>query len=233
MPGDPKAATLGRILFVSAPILIGVVLTVMIGALWLASRQSRPATGEPAVITVRSACSAEWVEVLRARAEMIGIGELQVAEEGGDAVLRGVMPGLPDDLTAVPALLTAMGRFEVYAADAADAEPAGAPLLGRQDIEEVVFQLDITGHPYAQLDLLPTSAARAAEGAPEYLLYVLDGVVIDAWEEGPYRGEALELQPELETSREEIRVATDWTILLGGPEGPCAVSSVEAVAAGS
>ena len=29
MPGDPKAATLGRILFVSAPILIGVVLTVM------------------------------------------------------------------------------------------------------------------------------------------------------------------------------------------------------------
>lgn len=225
-------ATPWRILFVSMPILIAGGLAVAVGLFFVVTWIGKPATGAWVELRFTSSCGEAWAPVLMARANAVGLGEPSVRQAQGETILRARMPGLDDDLTAIPALLTRPGVFEIYVAEGVDAPPAGAPIATNADVTEVYFQIDATGHPLAYLRLSELAQTRLNDADPPALLYVLDGVVVDAFHSArQFDEDHVELRPRLQTTKEEVRVATDWSIALGSGPAPCAAEGLVVVRA--
>lgn len=226
-PSDPKLSMF-RVAFVASPFVIGIVLFAAMGALMLATRDVAKAGGERAEIRFQAECAEAFAALSRARAETIGLGELQVTAAAGEVTIRAVLPGLDDDLTAVPKLLTAPARFAVYPAAAITDSPQGEPLATGDDVTDTWFQLDVTGHPYTAVELQPHALKRVTDAKAGVMLYVLDGQVIATYESSqPFKGETLELHPLRETTREEVRQATDWHILLNHGPAPCEATGLQ------
>ncbi|MCB9765037.1 MAG: hypothetical protein H6739_35010 [Alphaproteobacteria bacterium] len=216
-----------RVLFVTSPLMLAMVLGVSVAVLIALSWIGGTAEGARAEITFESDCPAQWAERVQARAGAIGLGDPSLAQRGAQVSLTATLPGLEDDQTAIPALLTAPGVFAVYAAETVDSAPEGTPLATNDDIEDVFFQLDATGHPYTQVDLSPVAGQRVEAAAPPALLYVLDGQVVDTFHsELGFKGSKLELHPKLLSTKEEVRRATDWMLMLKFGPAPCEARGV-------
>lgn len=226
-PAPNAQLSMFRVAFVAAPFVIGIVLFAAMGALMLATRDVATAGGARAEIRFQAECAEQFAALSRARAETIGLGELEVTSGPGEVTIRAVLPGLEDDLTAVPRLLTAPAKFAVYAATSIQDSPQGEPLATGDDVTDTWFQLDVTGHPYTAVELQPHALKRVEEAKAGVMLYVLDGQVIATYESSQtFKGETLELHPLRETTREEVRQATDWHILLNHGPAPCEATAL-------
>lgn len=219
-----------RILFVSIPIFLAGGLAVAVALFFLVTWIGKPATGAQAEVRFTSTCGAAWEPVLMARAAAIGLGEPKVSTEGSETRLKARMPGLDDDLTAVPALLTKPAVFQVFVVDDVDAQPAGEPIVTNADLTDVFFQIDSTGHPFAYLHLSELAKTRIHDADPPALVYVLDGVVVDTYHSArSFTEDHLEVRPRLRTTKEEVRMTTDWAIMLASGPGPCPAEGVVVV----
>lgn len=186
----------------------------------------RPASGARVVLTFAGACVPEARDVIYQRVDLIGLGQPDLATQDGALVLTATLPGLPDDDTAIPALLTRRGALRITAKDEA--------LATELDVASATVNLDTSGAPYASVKLIPSAAARITEAlrAGEALDVTLDGALIVHQEGGDLEGDQLSLSPTEGDPRARMRQAADWAILLSSGALPCdlTVTSVAAPA---
>ncbi len=207
---------------IAVPLTLAVLLGLSVAGLFVAGWLGREPGGVRASILVESSCAEEWAERLLQRAGSVGMGELSIAVEGNQAQLLATLPGLEDDLEAMPILLTREGRLEVFAGD----DAGGEPIATQADVVTIELGLNLKGHPYVQVELQPAAVDRLkAAGSP--LAYAVDGEIVDYYRaDGPIRGSEIRIQPRLATVKEELRVATDWNIALRHGPAPCPVQDV-------
>lgn len=215
-----------RLVLVGTPLVLALLIFLSVGLFALLTSLGGTARGERARITVRSACAPQWSSLLLARAQKLGLGEPSVATSGEEAQLTATLPGLEDDAQAVPQLLSAPGVFAVYGAPSADSAPSGSPLATQADVEEVYLQLDVSGHPYAEVHLQPLAAGRLQSAGQPVLLFLLDGALVDTYEGPDPLAGPLELHPALDTTRDEVRRVSDWIVLLSTGPAPCPAEQV-------
>ena len=175
----------------------------------------RSASGARVTLRFEGACVPEARDIIYQRVDMVGLGEPDLGLDGAALVLTATMPGLPDDATAIPALLTRRGALEIRSGDQA--------LAGPLDVASASVNLDTSGAPYASVKLLPSAAARvtAALRAGSALDVLLDGAVIVHQEGGDLEGDQLTLTPSDGDPRARMRQAADWAILLSSGALPC------------
>jgi hypothetical protein len=179
------------------------------------------ASGDRVLIRVQSECADQWAERLGARGKSIGLGEPEIRIQGDTVSFSVTLPGKEDDLTAMPALLTQQGKFEIYKANSHGTGPVGEALAITEDIVQVVFSLDARGHPYVDIELQPHAAARM-QGDPQKMLYFLDGQLADRWPGlMPFQGQTIRIQPRGASKRDNMRRAVDWNIVLRDGPAPC------------
>ena len=212
---------------IMAPAVLALLLAFSVIGLFIAGWRGGSAEGERVHIHVESSCPDLWAERLLQRATSIGLGEPEVLVDEFRVTLTATLPGLEDDREAMPVLLTGIGRYSLYAGE----EPEGDPLATEADFTEINLNLNLKGHPVVELTFQPQAAGRIRDaGSP--LVHLLDGEIIDRFTAPePVRGDEMRIQPRLQTLREELRVATDWNILLRHGPAPCEAESVQLVAA--
>ncbi len=186
MNAPPRAAILG------VPIVMGT--AVMVGGLaWIVAIQftSGKATGGRVHASVTATCEA--VPTLVARLDDLGL-EPKVSGDGIDFVL----PGLADDRTHMPGVLTAIGRLSV---DGADVVPNHAGVqLSLQGGAVTILTLDhaVTANPVVTIDGVTAQVVQA-------------------------NGGELQLAADASNSSDALRLATDHAIALRHPL-PCPVT---------
>ncbi len=184
------------------------------------------ASGDRVVIRVQSECADEWAERIVARGVSVGLGDPKIEVQGDTVSYTVTLPGKEDDHVSMPALLTQPGKFEVFHANTHGTGPIGEALAITEDIVQVVFSLDARGHPFVDVDFQPHAADRM-RGAPQKMLYFLDGQLADSWPGlMPFEGQTIRLQPRGASKRNNMRTAVDWNIVLRDGPGPCGVQNV-------
>jgi hypothetical protein len=150
----PRSGPLTR--FMAAPVILAVILmvaTVTLGALsWFGSSASGPRVR----IHFTGTCAAEAAPIITMRGAAIGLGEPELKVQGDGLVLQVTLPGLEDDLTHIPRVLSQPGRIEVVQGETA--------IVTREQVTNASIRLDEGGAPYAWLDLKP-EAIKALEAA--------------------------------------------------------------------
>lgn len=211
-PAERKA----RMFALASPVVLGGLIVAAAVILGLATLIPGSAEGERVEIRVRSSCPDAWSERLTQRATDVGIGDLEVLVDGDETVVTGVLPGLEDDLVAIPALLTRQADFRITG--------EGEELASDVDVLDTWLQMNIMGHPYVVLDLQPNAFARL-QGI-DSIDFILDGEVIGTQRADDGEIDTVELQPELDTIQAEVRAATDYKILLQHGPAPCVAEGV-------
>ena len=208
----------------SVPLVIALLLTLTVGG-WLALTW-KGGTARGSLVSIALTADCDLQAAVLARAEGVGFGQPQVSYAEGVTRLEGRMPGLADDATAMPALLSKPGRLRVLPADSAEGPPTGAEVATEVDLVNAWLQIGLSGHPYVQLEFQPNVLSRIEEVDASSWLFELDGEIVDHFD--AHRDpddDDLRLQPRLEATRDELRLATDWSIVLQNPL-PCAVRNV-------
>lgn len=198
------------------PLVISVL--AMAGALYLVflSPAERPASGERLTLRFQSTCAPEAGAVIEARARAIGLGDPVLRTRPDEIELEATLPGLPDDRTAIPALLARPGHLELRVGDTLVATEAD--INGQPEIN-----LDMKGAPYASLPLMTAASKRFAEAAGPVRL-TLDGeVLLDEPGSAPLTEDQIRVTPRGQDAAEKMRRAVDWSIVLGSGPLPCPV----------
>jgi hypothetical protein len=209
-----------------APLALGSILAISAMSLFLMGWLGGSASGDRVVIRVQSECADEWAERIAARGLSVGLGDPRVEVQGDTVTYTATLPGKEDDHVAMPALLTQVGKLEVFHANTHGTGPIGEALAITEDIVQVTFSLDARGHPFVDVDFQPHAAERMG-GEPQKMLYFLDGQLVDSWPgRMPFEGQTIRLQPRGASKRDNMRNAVDWNIVLRDGPGPCGVQNV-------
>lgn len=204
--------------FMVAPIVVASVLALATGALVLLAWRGGTASGPRLTVRFTSTCPAATQPILQARAEAIGLGDPLIALEDDGLRLTATMPGLPDDQTAVPALLARPGRFVGLA--------GGEVIVDNSHLTGAQIRLDESGMPYTWVGLSPAGAAAVralATAAPEGALEM----AIDEDRPTPrpndiaLEDDGLRIITEPAVTEVRMRSAADRAILLGTAPLPC------------
>jgi len=214
----PKAV----LLFMTAPMVFALFLMLAAGTVALLGRMGTDATGARLTLRFSGACVAAARPFIQGRAEEIGLGEPQYAEDDGGLRLTATLPGLPDDATAMPALLARPGRFP--------AQHNGAVLAENADLRMVEIRLDESGMPYTWVQLGPDAverlrAAIAADPQGKLIVYLDDEVVSERPNTAQMTDESLRVVTGEGMTADRMRVAADRAIVLHNGPIPCALSA--------
>jgi hypothetical protein len=214
----PKAV----ILFMTAPMVFALLLMVAAGTVALLGRMGTDATGARLTLRFSGACVAAARPFIQGRAAEIGLGEPQYAEGDDGLRLTATMPGLPDDATAMPALLARPGRFTVNHNSAVLAENA--------DLRMVEIRLDESGMPYTWVQLGPEAverlrAAIAADPQGKLVLRLDDEVVSERPNTAQMTDDSLRVVTGEGMTADRMRVAADRAIVLHNGPIPCALET--------
>ena len=208
-----------------APFILGLVLAISAIALTLAGWFGGEATGQRVLISFQTPCPEEWGELISSRGESVGLGEpvLEVLE--GGVSYTATLPGMDDEMTAMPALLTAAGRLEIFASEDGET-PTGEPLITEADLVEAHMNLDARGHPFTDVEFHEDSTVALHEHRGP-MLYFVDGIFVDKWlGRVPFSGETVRLQPRSESKSENMRRAVDLAIVLQHGAAPCEITEL-------
>lgn len=211
----PQASPAKRALM-AIPLVISVLaLGVALYLAFLAPKE-RAATGARATLRFQTACPAEAGAVILKRAAAIGLGEPALRTTADGLELDATLPGLPDDRTAIPALLARPGKLELRVGDTIVATEAD---LGAG----VELNMDLKGEPYAAIPLMAGAGKRfAAASGPVKM--TLDGeLLLDEPGNAPLKDDRLRASPQGKDNAEKMRRAADWGIVLDSGPLPCPV----------
>ncbi|MDP2316238.1 MAG: hypothetical protein Q8P41_25290 [Pseudomonadota bacterium] len=210
-PEGPRVAIRPR----AALALIAAAITVAGGLVvatigWYATVQGTTgaARGVRARVTFSSDCDAEARPVILARLADYGLPAMPAPDTGGLA-FDVTMPGMPDDLTHMPAALAAPGTLELKV----DGTPRPAT------ITQIGVQLAFSGTPVTLVMLAEPLPERGVE-------VIVDGKPADLEE---VTGTELQIAARAGQSTEALRLATDRSVALRHPL-PCPVTVVSAEA---
>jgi hypothetical protein len=185
--------------------------------------RGRPADGERVTMTFTGCAEARPLVVERVAA--MGLGDPAWADAPGGWTLTATLPADPDVAAAIPATLTAAGRFEVRAdGDGADA----APIVAAEQVESASVGFGPIGSVTSiQLDEAGATALR------EHMMAHPEGRIALWFDGGRVQDEAnlpaeprgaLNLRPPREGARAELEVAVERALLLNHGPLPCEVA---------
>jgi len=214
------------------PFAMGLILAVAVGGLVIAGYIGRDPTGDRLTVVFETGCGDDWRPIIQQRVDSIGLGEPALTVEGNQLTLTATFPGLEDDETAVTALLIAPGELGVFA-EGEDGAPMGESLAGSADISEARLNLDLRARSVVEVSLESDARKRVHEASRAGpVLYVVDGEVVERYDDRRgLKGMSIDFYPARETLEEEIRVATDWSIVLRHGPAPCEASVASVVPA--
>ncbi len=206
-PSTPGIRPRAALAFIVAAISVaGGLVVALVGWFAVVQNTAGSAQGARARVTFSSTCDAEARPVLLARLADYGLPAAPAPDSGGLA-FDLTMPGMPDDVTHMPAALAARGVLEV----------AIDGVVTPVTIQNIGVQLAFSGTPITLLTL--------AEALPERGVAVkIDGAPADVEE---VTGTELQIAARAGQSTEALRLATDRAVQLRHPL-PCAVSVVSA-----
>ncbi len=220
----PRSAAFQR--FMAAPFIFGALLMAATAVLAILSWTGGKAEGQRADIVFTGACLAEARTVVEQRAEAIGLGDPRWSMTDGRLLLTATLPGLADDLQAVPALLSAPGEFFVSG-------PSGT-IVDRTLIDGAQVRLDETGSAFTWIDLKPDGVQAITDALEAdrdgHLTVRIDQT--SAQDRPNTRGvteDGIRVIPNESDPRQRMRVATDFAIALSMPL-PCALTVASATA---
>ena len=212
-----------------APFIMGLVLAISALALTLAGWFGGSATGQRVLISFQTACAPEWGDVVAARGESIGLGDPVLEVVDGEVNYTATLPGVEDEMTSMPALLTATGRLEIFASEDGEV-PIGEPIITEADLLEAHMNLDARGHPFTDLEFHAEATAPLHEQTGPMLYYV-DGVFVDKWLGlVQFSGDIVRLQPRSESKADNMRRSADIAIVLQHGAAPCDFTGLSTVA---
>ncbi len=224
-PPRPRAV----LVFMSAPILFALILMVAAGGVAILGRLGGEAKGERLRFTLSGACVEAAEPLVRGRIEEIGLADVRLERQAGALVVEATMPGLPDDKTAIPAILARPGKLELRL--------RGELIGGSSGLEDVAIRLDESGMPYDWVKWKPAEAAVIREAITNNpdgeVIFTLDGEELARRPNGAAMdNDDLRIVTGEGESRERMRKAADRAILLHHGPLPCAleVGAVEIVA---
>jgi len=212
-----------------APFIMGLLLAVSAIALTLAGWFGGSATGERVLITFQTECEQEWGDLVAKRGDGVGLGDSVLEVVPGEVRYTATLPGIDDELTTIPALLTAPGRLEIFASEDGET-PIGDPLITEADLLEAHMSLDARGHPFTDVEF-HESATGPIHDHVGPMLYYVDGVFVDKWLGlVQFEGETVRLQPRSESKAGNMRRAVDIAISLQNGPAPCPFTGLSVVA---
>ena len=205
------------------PLGFGVALLLGVGVLVLKFNMGSEAAGDRKTATFAMQCSdpddAEKVaQHVQGRAEDIGMGEIVVTVEGQQLHLTAIFPGLPDEDTAIPQVLSAPGRFWLEGADGV--------VISEADVEDASVSIDEGGDPYTRLLLLPPGQARLQEAldadpSGSMRMRVDDEQLDDRPNSIKIDGDSVRMPTGQAKPRVRMRLAADRAIALSHGPLPC------------
>lgn len=205
------------------PFVMGVILAVIVGGLAIAGYVGRDATGERLTVVFETGCGEAWRPIIQQRVDTIGLVEPALTVEGDRLTLTAQFPGLEDDATAIPALLIKPGELGVFVEGDVEWEPTGESLASTADVTDARLTLDIRARSVVEITLEKEARARVHEAIRAGpVLYVIDGEVVERYvDKRGMKAMHIDVFPERETLEEEIRVATDLSIIMQHGPAPC------------
>lgn len=180
----------------------------------------RPADGD--VVTLQfEACEAA-APVVQARVEDMGLGEPDLAFDGGRLTVRAQLPARPDAAKDIAHTLSQPGELEVL-------DDEGNVLMTSADIDYAGVRLDITMSPSTLVVMTEAGRDRVFDYIREHpggkLHYRIDGT--DVWSHGnqkPLGPGEIEIPPDAEDDQARIQLAASRGIALNNGPLPCPVS---------
>jgi len=145
----PRSAALSR--FMAAPLVLATVLMIATATLAVLAWLGGTADGDRVRLRLEGSCAAEALPIVQARAEAVGLGAPELAVADGALELTATLPGLDDDATAIPRLLSRRGWLEV--------RQGTTVVLDRSAVTEASIRLDETGAAYTWIEVPPEPLA--------------------------------------------------------------------------
>ena len=221
-PGPRPRAVL---LFMSAPMVFAFFLMGAAVLVAILGRAGTDAKGERLTLRFTGECLAAAAPIVKERVAEIGLGDPAYAEQAGALELTATLPGLPDDRTAMPALLGRPGALAIVS--------QGQTLAANADLREIELRLDESGMPYTWIRLGPEAIEklRAAIAAdPQGSLRIeLDGeLAAERPNTALITDDTLRIVTGEGLTADRMRVAADRAILLRHGPLPCALSGAVA-----
>lgn len=205
----PRSASFQR--FMALPVAFAVILMVATGVLAMLSWFGGSATGARAHMVFQGTCAAEARPLLAARAEAMGLGEPEWSLVGDRLELTATLPGLDDDLEAVPRLLSRRGLLEL--------RRGTTVVVSRDQVEGASIRLDEAGAAYTWIDLSSAgieALEAALEADPEGELAVISDstAAIPRPNSRGVADDGIRVLPVAETPGQRMRRAADLAIVL-------------------
>lgn len=207
-------------MFMAAPVVLAAILLSAIALLVFLGWLGGTASGERVEITFTSSCMTEAHPIITARVNELGLGEPILDVSSTEMKLIATLPGLENDKTFIPVLLSQPGRLKVLADEDVLATEA--------DLKSASLDLDDAGMPVVKIVFVPTvhdMLATHIDGNPRDSL----SIWIDDQDE-LIRPNSVKLGAEMKMvsmagdTREQMKHSADRTILLQHGPMPCEVN---------
>ncbi|MEC7946277.1 MAG: hypothetical protein VX265_01845 [Myxococcota bacterium] len=217
----PRPAPLRR--FMAAPLIVATLLMLATALLAVLAWMGGTASGDRVDLQLRGACAAEALPLVRARAEAVGLGDPELSLQDDMLVLTATLPGLDDDGTAIPRLLSRRGWLEVRRADTV--------VLDRAAVTQAAIRLDESGSPYVWVDLdkdavAAFQAALDADPSGELTFYLDDEVAAVRPNSRGIKDDGLRIVHAGDAKPAvRMRIAADTSIALTHGPLPCALEA--------
>lgn len=216
----PRSAALSR--FMAAPLVLATVLMIATATLAVLAWLGGTADGDRVRLRLEGSCAAEALPIVQARAEAVGLGAPELAVADGALELTATLPGLDDDATAIPRLLSRRGWLEV--------RQGTTVVLDRGAVKEASIRLDETGAAYTWVEVSPEplaafQAVLDADPDGELTFYLDDEVAaVRPNSRGTKDGGLRIVTPGEILPAARMKVAADTSIVLSHGPLPCALS---------
>lgn len=207
--------------FMAVPLVFALILMTATGVLAALSWFGGEATGPRATIVLQGACAAEARPLVEARAAAMGVAEAQWSLVGDRLTLTATLPGLDNDLEAVPRMLSRPGRLALRG--------PGGPVIGPDQVAGAQIRLDESGVAYAWVDLTKDGvtaleAALAADPHGELAVTVDDQALLSRPNTRGVKDDGIRVLSSGKLPRDRMQAAADLSILLSHGPLPCALA---------
>lgn len=228
LPPRPRSA----VMFMAAPVILGLLLLIAGGLVFVLGLLGGKASGPRLEVRMATSCPQQVASIAVARAKDVGMGDPVVTVDDGVVDFVATMPGLDDDRTAMPRLLSRGGHLRIT--------PHGSDevLATEADIKSVDLRLDEAGIPYAHVLFDPAATERLAKTTrahPEGSLDIAvddDPVIVRPNRSRSLDDGELRIVNDQRLPKDRMRLATDTVIVLRHPPMPCDVKVLSVTDAG-
>jgi hypothetical protein len=207
----------------AAPLIVATLLMIATVTLAALAWFGGTADGDRVSIRLEGACAAEALPMVQARAESVGLGDPEIALDAGAVVVTATLPGLDDDATAIPRLLSRRGWLEIRQGDTV--------VLDGSKVKEASIRLDEGGAAYTWIDIdkesvAPFQAALDADPEGELTFHVDDELAAVRPNTRGIKDDGLRIvAPGEMLPAARMKIAADTSIVLTHGPLPCALST--------